>query len=128
MKQNSSSQSEEKGRISGSLAWRLLRGETSVDIFNFEPYVWRIDHKDEENKKFGLSYITSKDMYLKNSECVLKNWKAGMYKVQSVFKKDEKDWKMSYLARQGRHFCKNCFLKFKRVAASFHFLNNLIIF
>lgn len=110
MKQTSAKESEEKGRISGSLAWRLLRGETCSGNSNFVPFTWTIDEKDEEKLKFELSYITSKDVYLKNSEVVQKGWKSGLNKLKSVFKKDEKDWKMSYLARQGL-LLNNLFLK-----------------
>ena len=102
MKENTASESEEKGRISGSLNWRLSRGETSNDELNFKPFVWKIDEKDKENGKFELVYITSKDIYIKHSEEVLKTWKSGVYKLNSVFKKDEKNWKMSYLAHLGR--------------------------
>ncbi|KAL0278712.1 UNVERIFIED_CONTAM: hypothetical protein PYX00_000454 [Menopon gallinae] len=96
--QKSPTEAEKQGRTSGSLAWRLARGETSVD---FQPFVWKPEKEDKDNLKFVLSYCTSADeYYLENSKKVVKGWRKGLYKVNSVFRKEEQDWKMVYLARE----------------------------
>ncbi|KAK6643481.1 hypothetical protein RUM43_004986 [Polyplax serrata] len=100
LKQKSVSEAEERGRTSGSMAWRLMRGETSLDDINYKPHIWRVDEKDIEKRKFELSYVTAKDTYYKDSKAVMKSWMNGVYKINSVFRNVEKDWKMCYLARR----------------------------
>lgn len=97
--QKTPTEAEKQGRISGSLAWRLARGEVSED---FEPFTWKPGQEDREKMKFILSYCTSSDEYcLENSKTNVKGWRKGLFKVNSVFRKEEQDWKMVYLAREG---------------------------
>ncbi|KAB7507239.1 Peptide-N(4)-(N-acetyl-beta-glucosaminyl)asparagine amidase [Armadillidium nasatum] len=95
---------EIEGRTSGSLAWRLARGETSNQN-NFEPFIFMLSHDELERKEFVLKYSPSLDVYLREinemSLQKLQGWKSGIFYAKNVFRKHEKDWKMVYIARSG---------------------------
>lgn len=101
MKESTPSEAEKQGRSSGSLAWRLSRGETKVR--EFQPYTWKLE-EDADNMKFVLSYSSAKDEYQVQGKRILKNWVSGLYQMNSIIRKEEKDWKMTYLARAGSYF------------------------
>ena len=50
---------ERKGRSSGDLEWRKMRGEQSVDAF----YVFHLSDEEAESKQFNLRYSAAKDCY-----------------------------------------------------------------
>lgn len=86
------------GRTTGSLAWRLGRGE----IENHVPYVFKPDNKEKDAKSLCVNYSCSKDVYIRpnaqNKE--MKEWMSGAFSVNDIIRKEEHDWKMVYLARQ----------------------------
>lgn len=90
-----------QGRQSGSIAWRLARGE-AAEHPNFS---WCIDPSTLENNVATLKYCAADDEYrLFNGPTLaraLKAWAKGCYHIEHVFRKEEQDWKMVYLARTG---------------------------
>lgn len=93
-------ENEKKGRSSGSLVWRLERGETDSESNN---YVFQLLPREIEVKKFNLRYSCSKNIYerLIGEEVVDKitDWKKCVFTSKDVFRKVEHDHKMVYLAR-----------------------------
>lgn len=85
-------------RSSGSLTWRLARRETKPE------HVFRFD-KQVPNDKTTIRYSIVRDKYEKltngNVETVLKGWENGVFSSVGVFKKEEHDWNMIYLCREG---------------------------
>ncbi|PSN55935.1 Peptide-N(4)-(N-acetyl-beta-glucosaminyl)asparagine amidase [Blattella germanica] len=90
---------EKKGRGSGSLTWRLARGETQVEMPT-EPFVWKPTQGEITEGKMHIQYSSSKNVYQReDGKQELQGWEKGVFHVNSVFRKEEKDWKMTYLAR-----------------------------
>lgn len=89
-----------QGRQSGSLAWRLSRGETTAPVSG--PYVWKPTQLEIKNREMRIKYIPGLDQYQRGpgSESVLSGWQNGVNTIHSIFRKEEKDWNMVYLARQ----------------------------
>ncbi|KAK3932966.1 Peptide-N(4)-(N-acetyl-beta-glucosaminyl)asparagine amidase [Frankliniella fusca] len=90
------------GRQSGSLAWRVSRGETSVTS-EHEPYIWKPTKTELEKKEMHIQYLPGLDQYIRgpNSKIApILGWQNGASKVNSLFRKEETDWKMVYLARK----------------------------
>ena len=91
---------EQSGRVSGSLAWRELRGETKTSPAVREPNVIKPTKKEQENKFLHLGYCCSTDKYQRTStgeECA--GWQSLIWESMNIFRKEESDWKMVYLAR-----------------------------
>jgi peptide-N4-(N-acetyl-beta-glucosaminyl)asparagine amidase len=97
------SEHELKGRSSGSLSWRLERGETNVSNF----YVFNPSDQEQSAKQFNVRYSCAKDVYerlisasgaIKVFESI-KEWKSCLYLSENVFRKIEHDHKMAYLSR-----------------------------
>lgn len=96
---------ERKGRSSGDLEWRESRGEQSLDAF----YVFHLSDEEAARKEFNLRYSTAKDVYetfvkggAEGQPTILstaKSWNSRIYSARNVFRKEEHDWKMVYLAR-----------------------------
>lgn len=91
------------GRTTGSLAWRMARGEigSSQAPTSAEPFVFKLTEEERKSKVFHVKYSCAKDEYIrvsKNSE-VIKPFSSCVNKQQNVFRKEERDWKMAYLAR-----------------------------
>lgn len=91
------------GRTTGSLAWRMARGEigSSQAPTSAEPFVFKLTEEERKSKVFHVKYSCAKDEYIrvsKNSE-VIKPFSSCANKQQNVFRKEERDWKMAYLAR-----------------------------
>lgn len=82
------------GRTSGSLAWRLARGETKI-----EKFVWTPSETEIANKRFELKYSTAIDKYI-HGNSIHVGWKSGVYSYNSLFRKEELDWKNVYLCRE----------------------------
>ncbi|KAK3097658.1 hypothetical protein FSP39_011805 [Pinctada imbricata] len=90
------------GRTSGSLAWRLARGETSqASTGAVESYIFKLADEEKKSKLFHLKYSCAKDEYTRVSsgKATEKKFIKYLHKVQNVFRKEEHDWKMVYLAR-----------------------------
>ncbi|CAG7733212.1 unnamed protein product [Allacma fusca] len=95
-------QSEMQGRQSGSLAWRLARQEVhEQDQPARNGYEWQISSASSGSTNFELTYDPVTDCYRNSSNSnILRGWRNGTFYVENIFRKEEKDWKMVYLARQ----------------------------
>lgn len=94
------SDDENKGRISGSLAWRTARGETNDEsVLPKELYVFKPNERDILKKGMNIRYFPADDIYILNDQTKIKGWENGVSSVENVFRKVESDWKMIYLAR-----------------------------
>uniref|UniRef100_A0A8D9A6F6 Peptide-N(4)-(N-acetyl-beta-glucosaminyl)asparagine amidase n=1 Tax=Cacopsylla melanoneura TaxID=428564 RepID=A0A8D9A6F6_9HEMI len=105
--------SEYGGRISGSLQWRMERGETGPGLNSQEGYTFQILDTDFVNNTFTLEYCPARDAYFKNKPFnsnpnrgqedlpsqFLTSWSKGVFSRDNVFRKVESDWKMVYLCR-----------------------------
>ncbi|KAG8230480.1 hypothetical protein J437_LFUL013521 [Ladona fulva] len=93
---------EKKGRASGSLAWRLARGEMGCNMELFKPHIWQLTENERDAKILTVKYSCALDKYVKlvgGNATEIEGWKNGLFEVNSVFRKKEDDWKMVYLAR-----------------------------
>lgn len=81
------------GRSSGALDWRLARGEIQTKQF-----IWTPTKSEISNKKFELKYSTAMDKYV-HDNITHDGWKSGVYSYNSLFRKEEFDWKIVYLCR-----------------------------
>lgn len=96
-------ENERKGRSSGSLNWKLSRGEQNVNNF----YIFSATPSDIKEKQFNLRYSCSRDTYERYAvvdgqpiiRSEVKNWESCHYLSSNIFRKEERDWKMVYLAR-----------------------------
>ncbi|XP_005348611.1 peptide-N(4)-(N-acetyl-beta-glucosaminyl)asparagine amidase isoform X1 [Microtus ochrogaster] len=87
------------GRVSGSLAWRVARGEAGLE----RKETLFIPSKNEKiSKQFHLRYDVVKDRYIRvsNNNEYISGWENGVWKMESIFRKVETDWNMVYLARK----------------------------
>ncbi|KAL6255088.1 hypothetical protein P5V15_013421 [Pogonomyrmex californicus] len=90
-----------EGRTSGSLMWRLARGETT-QADTKKNYIWDVS---KYGQTFELRYNIVKDLYdiIDNNGTILEQksgWLEGMNTTEGgIFRKIEDDWKMIYLAR-----------------------------
>ncbi|XP_053405664.1 peptide-N(4)-(N-acetyl-beta-glucosaminyl)asparagine amidase-like isoform X2 [Mercenaria mercenaria] len=90
------------GRTTGSLAWRLARGELGTQpAQTAEPYVFKLTEKEKSSRKFHLTYSSAKDEYVRLSNDGEKSsgYQSMVNKSENIFRKVEADWKMAYLAR-----------------------------
>uniref|UniRef100_A0A3Q0RFA6 Peptide-N(4)-(N-acetyl-beta-glucosaminyl)asparagine amidase n=1 Tax=Amphilophus citrinellus TaxID=61819 RepID=A0A3Q0RFA6_AMPCI len=93
------------GRSSGSLAWRLARGETreSDDKASTQAvgFVFTPTEKEKTDRILHVRYSASKDQYCRvsNGSETIQNWYQCVWRKESIFKKVENDWQMVYLAR-----------------------------
>lgn len=106
---------EYKGRTSGSLEWRVGRGETSRDeagpstsssslgqmnINSFDNVVIVPNNKEFEAKRFRLEYSPITDIYKRPISGVKEFcWDSLVCKSNNVMRKEELDWKQVYLCR-----------------------------
>ncbi|XP_031638055.1 peptide-N(4)-(N-acetyl-beta-glucosaminyl)asparagine amidase [Contarinia nasturtii] len=100
-------ENELKGRSSGSLNWRLTRGEDQpCSSNNF--FVFNASETEISAKQFNLRYSCAKneyERYIKRSSDFIdvikatKSWQSCAYRWENIFRKEERDWKMVYLAR-----------------------------
>ncbi|XP_008831363.1 peptide-N(4)-(N-acetyl-beta-glucosaminyl)asparagine amidase [Nannospalax galili] len=87
------------GRVSGSVAWRVARGEMGLE----RKETLFIPSEDEKlSRRLHLCYNIVKDHYVRassNNETI-SGWENGVWRVESIFRKVETDWNMVYLARK----------------------------
>ncbi|KAK6189023.1 hypothetical protein SNE40_005076 [Patella caerulea] len=91
--------SELSGRTTGSLAWRLARGETGG--MSNEPFIFTLSEREKQLKKIHVKYNCAKNHYVRisNNNEEKKDWSSLCFQSTSLARKEEKDWKMVYLAR-----------------------------
>ncbi|KAL1512924.1 hypothetical protein ABEB36_002425 [Hypothenemus hampei] len=92
---------DHEGRVSGSLLWRMDRGEIQSPT-SCTKCVWKING---EKGTAIFRYSAAQDFYESRSgpegnlNAVVQGWIAGTYKSENIFRKEENDWKQVYLAR-----------------------------
>ncbi|XP_014374255.1 peptide-N(4)-(N-acetyl-beta-glucosaminyl)asparagine amidase [Alligator sinensis] len=91
---------ELSGRTSGSVAWRIARGE--IDSEKGGDAVFIPSGNEKTSKLFHLCYNVVEDNYTRvsNNNEKINGWEKGVWKVESLWRKVETDWKMVYLARK----------------------------
>ncbi|XP_028393301.1 peptide-N(4)-(N-acetyl-beta-glucosaminyl)asparagine amidase-like isoform X2 [Dendronephthya gigantea] len=102
------SDEERQGRTSGSVEWRRARGELGESSKEaITGFVFKPNEKDVQAGSMRVRYSTATDMYYRGLEDDVipgnddvKGWQNGVNSMTSVFRKEEHDWKMSYLARK----------------------------
>ncbi|XP_071444839.1 peptide-N(4)-(N-acetyl-beta-glucosaminyl)asparagine amidase [Hetaerina americana] len=102
-KETQVSENEKIGRVSGSLAWRLQRNELGSNPECFQPYTWQLSELERDSRDFTVKYSCASDKYLKivgNKKIEIKGWKNGLFENESIFRKEESDWRITYLARE----------------------------
>lgn len=89
-----------EGRSSGSLAWRLARGEIDNSPEQ-SGYVFRLTPHEADRMYFSVKYSCADDKYVRNSgkHTETPSWASCVFSHSNVFRKVESDWKMVYLAR-----------------------------
>ncbi|KAM8883870.1 peptide-N(4)-(N-acetyl-beta-glucosaminyl)asparagine amidase isoform 1-T1 [Synchiropus picturatus] len=92
------------GRSSGSLAWRIARGETRTGdpTLGKTGFVFMPNEDEKRNHLVHVRYSASKDQYCRVSRSseVTRGWDQCIWKKDAVFRKVETDWQMVYLARE----------------------------
>nr|CAH7728170.1 unnamed protein product [Callosobruchus chinensis] len=97
-----STDEDKKGRISGSTAWKLRRGEIQCDV---KSHIWTIHSSDLiDSNTINIKYCCSQDKYEYSSGSKilkgLEQWSSGAFSHQSLFRKVENDWMMAYICRE----------------------------
>ncbi|XP_069329406.1 peptide-N(4)-(N-acetyl-beta-glucosaminyl)asparagine amidase isoform X2 [Eulemur rufifrons] len=87
------------GRISGSVAWRVARGEMGLER---RETLFIPSENEKISKQLHLCYNIVKDHYVRvsNNNQTISGWENGVWKMESIFRKVETDWNMVYLARK----------------------------
>jgi peptide-N4-(N-acetyl-beta-glucosaminyl)asparagine amidase len=86
---------EQDGRQSGSMAWRLARGEIQQSSRQF---IITPLEQEITDKLLHIRYNCAIDKYLRHKQTV-NGWDSMVYEITDVQRKVESDWKMAYLAR-----------------------------
>ncbi|XP_060064096.1 peptide-N(4)-(N-acetyl-beta-glucosaminyl)asparagine amidase-like [Ylistrum balloti] len=90
------------GRTTGSLAWRQARGETgSSSQAVTGPFVFTLTDNEKQKKLLHVRYNCAKDEYTRVTDGNKKTsgFVSCLSKCSNIFRKEEHDWKMVYLAR-----------------------------
>ncbi|XP_057683548.1 peptide-N(4)-(N-acetyl-beta-glucosaminyl)asparagine amidase isoform X1 [Corythoichthys intestinalis] len=89
------------GRISGSLDWKIARGEAGGSNSQGAGYVFTPTDKERRDKFMHVLYNATKDQYcrISNDFKVIPSWDRCVWRKESVFRKVENDWEMVYIAR-----------------------------
>ena len=65
--------------------------------------MWKPTQSELKVGKMNIQYSTSRNKYVRGVGMEeVEGWENGTFQVKSVFRKEEKDWKMTYLARTGK--------------------------
>ncbi|CAG9861841.1 unnamed protein product [Phyllotreta striolata] len=93
---------DRKGRTSGEEMWRIARGETDENGVQSQ-HVWKINPEDFVDNSVIIRYSAAlnKYEYISGGRTiqVLNGWQNGIFESDKIFRKEEIDWKMVYLAR-----------------------------
>lgn len=91
---------ETEGRVSGSLQWRVARGEDGAASKEVLSKLLKPEEAEFEKRMFHLTYNCASDEY---ERPVLKKkssgWKSCIHSADRIVRKEEFDWKNVYLAR-----------------------------
>ncbi|XP_014445163.1 peptide-N(4)-(N-acetyl-beta-glucosaminyl)asparagine amidase isoform X2 [Tupaia chinensis] len=81
------------GRISGSVAWRVARGEMGLES---KETLFIPSENEKISKQLHLCYNIVKDCYVRvsNNSQTISGWENGVWKMESIFRKNETDWNM----------------------------------
>lgn len=94
---------DQKGRTSGASAWRIARKE--IETHDERKHVWVVNNDDIVGDSITLKYSTTLNHYeyISGDKKIkeLFSWNEGAYEHNQIFRKEEKDWNMVYLARNG---------------------------
>ena len=90
---------DKTGRVSGSAAWRVARGEIESQQTTRSKHVVKPSDKEQQVKLIELEYCCSSDVYTRGDGTRTEGWQNMAYDVDNVFRKEEQDWNMVYLAR-----------------------------
>lgn len=96
-----SSAGEYNGRTSGSLSWRMSRGEVEHPKIKTD-YKFTLTNKEKINKKFHLQYCCNSDEYIRisNSDEKISSIQSCLMWQKAIHRKVENDWQMAYIARE----------------------------
>lgn len=87
------------GRQTGSLEWRMARGELGKK--QARPSLKNVivpTEKEKEKKCIELKYSCAKDLYLRGNEKIVE-YVSLVFEAENIMRKVEYDWGMVYLAR-----------------------------
>ncbi|XP_072303452.1 peptide-N(4)-(N-acetyl-beta-glucosaminyl)asparagine amidase [Eucyclogobius newberryi] len=93
------------GRNSGSLAWRVARGESRAPDTQTPArtsgFVFTPTDEEKRAQQLHVRYSVSTDQYCRvsNHAQVIPGWEQCVWQSEAVFRKEETDWQMVYLAR-----------------------------
>ncbi|CAL1531847.1 unnamed protein product [Lymnaea stagnalis] len=93
------------GRSTGSLVWREARGELGRSAPGQQTvlnnFVFRPTEAERECELIHVTYNCATDKYIRISSDSEQRmgWQACTFSAQDVFRKEELDWRMAYLAR-----------------------------
>ena len=90
------------GRTSGSITWRLARGETDPCTNLAKSTTVKPTESEKAQKFLYLKYSCAADEYVRVSSGGerVKGWQEMVSEVKDIHRKEENDWKMAYLARR----------------------------
>ncbi|CAM4820066.1 unnamed protein product [Rotaria magnacalcarata] len=95
-------ESELHGRQSGSLGWKLARGETDQQDDITNGFIYFINNEECDKGFISIEYNSVLDKYYRNE--IEENKKDGLidkvYSCSNIQRKIENDWKMVYLSRK----------------------------
>ena len=89
---------EKVGRQTGSLAWRLARGEVG-QARQEDGWVWSPSQAAVEAGVMEVSYDVVTDTYSESGGERREGWSSGLWRSVNIGRKVETDWNMVYLAR-----------------------------
>ncbi|KAL3866978.1 hypothetical protein ACJMK2_044221, partial [Sinanodonta woodiana] len=90
------------GRTSGSILWRIARGEAGgLTVQKTEPYIFKLTEMEKRTSLFHLKYRCSNDDYVRLSDNGSRThgYTALIYSSKNIFRMEEHDSHMFYLAR-----------------------------
>lgn len=88
---------DQVGRQTGSLAWRLARGELGQTTTDTQ-WVWEPSEADLEAGMMSLEYSVVEDVY-RTGAGAREGFMSGLWSGRNLARKVETDWNMAYIAR-----------------------------